>query len=66
MSKQNQESPIAISIGSGDNMCSALGVGCVHPQTAVLSLGTSGTIFGVSSHPISGGGVVAPCSCSIL
>ena len=60
MSKQNQESPIAISIGSGDNMCSALGVGCVQPQTAVLSLGTSGTIFGVSSHPISGGGVVAP------
>jgi len=33
-------------------MCSALGVGCVKPGTsAVLSLGTSGTIFGVSDSP---------------
>jgi len=53
---------ICISIGSGDNMCSALGVGCVEPKTAVLSLGTSGTIFGVSSNPISSeqNKVVAP------
>jgi len=43
---------IPISAGSGDNMCSALGVGCVKPGTsAVLSLGTSGTIFGVSDSP---------------
>ena len=49
---QSYSKKIAISIGSGDNMCSALGVGCVQPQTAVLSLGTSGTIFGVSSTPI--------------
>ena len=43
---------IPISIGSGDNMCSALGVGCVTPGMAVLSLGTSATIFGVSSSPV--------------
>ena len=42
---------IPISVGSGDNMCSALGVGCVEPGMAVLSLGTSGTIFGVSHSP---------------
>ncbi|KAL7541987.1 hypothetical protein ACHAXR_011921 [Thalassiosira sp. AJA248-18] len=42
---------IPISVGSGDNMCSALGVGCVRPGMAVLSLGTSGTIFGVSDSP---------------
>lgn len=42
---------VPISAGSGDNMCSALGVGCVEPGTAVLSLGTSGTVFGVSSAP---------------
>lgn len=42
---------IPISVGSGDNMCSALGVGCVEAGSAVLSLGTSGTIFGVSESP---------------
>ncbi|KAL7472607.1 hypothetical protein ACHAXS_012970 [Conticribra weissflogii] len=42
---------IPISVGSGDNMCSALGVGCVQPGMAVMSLGTSGTIFGVSHSP---------------
>ncbi|KAL7546139.1 hypothetical protein ACHAWF_014915 [Thalassiosira exigua] len=49
---------VSISVGSGDNMCSALGVGCVRPGTAVLSLGTSGTIFGVSHSPPSS--LVAP------
>lgn len=42
---------IPISAGSGDNMCSALGVGCASPGTAVVSLGTSGTIFGASEAP---------------
>jgi len=42
---------IPISAGSGDNMCSAMGVGCVQQGMAVLSLGTSGTIFGVSHSP---------------
>lgn len=47
----SQEKRIPISIGSGDNMMSALGVGCVNPNQKVLSLGTSGTIFGVSTNP---------------
>jgi xylulokinase len=42
---------VPISVGSGDNMCSALGVGCVREGRAVLSLGTSGTLFGVSRNP---------------
>jgi xylulokinase len=48
---------IPLSVGSGDNMCSALGVGCVSPGQAVLSLGTSGTIFAVSDTPV----VDSPC-----
>jgi len=53
--------PIPISVGSGDNMCSALGCKCVTPgTTAVLSLGTSGTIFGVSDTPVNTGTPVAP------
>lgn len=43
---------IPISVGSGDNMSSAMGVGCVVPGRAVLSLGTSGTIFGISATPV--------------
>eukprot|EP00957_Ditylum_brightwellii_P123986 9450960-Ditylum_brightwellii.AAC.1 len=51
---------IYISAGSGDNMCSALGCGCVSPGMAVLSLGTSGTIFGVSDEPVTTGTEIAP------
>eukprot|EP00980_Cylindrotheca_fusiformis_P015924 scaffold4661_cov108-Cylindrotheca_fusiformis.AAC.7 len=51
---------IPLSVGSGDNMCSALGVGCVSPGQAVLSLGTSGTIFAVSDTPVSDSPVLAP------
>lgn len=51
---------IPLSVGSGDNMCSALGVGCVSPGQAVLSLGTSGTIFAVSDSPVSSSPVLAP------
>ena len=54
----NDEVPI--SVGSGDNMCSALGVGCVDPGSAVLSLGTSGTVFGVSDSAVATGTSVAP------
>lgn len=46
------DSPIPISVGSGDNMCSALGVGCVLPGQAIMSLGTSGTLFGVIESPV--------------
>ena len=51
---------IVISAGSGDNMCSALGTACTTPGKAVLSLGTSGTIFGISSSPVQTGTTVAP------
>jgi xylulokinase len=51
---------IPVSVGSGDNMCSALGVGCVKPGQVVMSLGTSGTIFGVSNHPAPSNTPVAP------
>ena len=46
------EKQIPISAGSGDNMCSALGCGCVSPGTAILSLGTSATLFGKSLEPL--------------
>lgn len=51
---------IPVSVGSGDNMCAALGVGCVVPGQAVLSLGTSGTLFGVSDTPIPTNTPLAP------
>ena len=51
---------IPISVGSGDNMCSALGVGCVLPGQAVMSLGTSGTLFGVSESPAATNTPLAP------
>ena len=37
--------------GTGDNMAAALGLGLV-PGDVVVSLGTSGTVFGVSEAPI--------------
>ena len=43
---------IAISAGSGDNMLSAIGAGATRPGIAVLSLGTSATIFSYSSRPL--------------
>ena len=43
---------IQVSIGSGDNMMSALGAGAVQPGQVVASLGTSGTLFGVSKTPV--------------
>lgn len=52
--------PIPISVGSGDNMSSAMGCRCTEPGNAVLSLGTSGTIFGVSETPVKTGTPVAP------
>jgi xylulokinase len=60
--EEDADSPnkIPISVGSGDNMCSALGVGCVAPGQAVLSLGTSGTLFGVSETPVPLNTPVAP------
>ena len=40
-----------VGAGSGDNMTAALGLGIV-PGDTVISLGTSGTLYGISPHPI--------------
>jgi xylulokinase len=42
---------IRVSVGGGDNMCAAIGVGAVVPGVAVMSLGTSGTVFGHAPAP---------------
>ena len=50
-----------ISSGGGDNMMSAIGAGATRPGVAVLSLGTSATVFGYSTIPVvDPQGVVAP------
>lgn len=47
--------------GSGDNAMSALGSGVTRDGQLVVSLGTSGTLFGVSAAPIAdASGTVAP------
>ena len=52
---------VRVSAGSGDNMCSALGAGACVPGRMVLSLGTSGTLFGCSEAAVSDAtGTVAP------
>lgn len=43
---------IAVAPGSGDNMMSAIGAGAVDHGTLVVSLGTSGTVFGPSDTPV--------------
>ena len=43
---------VKVSIGSGDNMMSAIGAGAIQPGQVVASLGTSGTLFGVSTKPV--------------
>lgn len=43
---------LPVSIGSGDNMMSALGAGATAPGQWVLSLGTSGTIFGPTAEAV--------------
>lgn len=42
---------IPVGPGTGDNMAAALGVGA-KPGELVISLGTSGTAFAVSEHPV--------------
>jgi xylulokinase len=52
---------IPIAPGSGDNMMSALGAGAVDHGTLVVSLGTSGTLFGPSDRPVlDPAGLIAP------
>jgi D-xylulose kinase len=52
---------IPVSAGGGDNMMSAIGAGATRDGVAVLSLGTSATIFTRSATPIvDPGGSIAP------
>ena len=41
-----------VSSGGGDNMMSAIGTGTVRDGILVMSLGTSGTLFGFSDKPV--------------
>ncbi|KAI2505890.1 FGGY family of carbohydrate kinase [Fragilaria crotonensis] len=50
---------IPVSVGSATT-CVLHGVGCVKPGQVVMSLGTSGTIFGVSNKPTPSNTPVAP------
>lgn len=43
---------LLVGAGSGDNMMSAVGSGATTPGVAVLSLGTSGTLFAQSAAPV--------------
>ena len=54
---------VALAPGSGDNMMSALGAGAVSDGTLIVSLGTSGTLFGHSSTPVidADGNIAAFC-----
>jgi xylulokinase len=50
-----------VASGGGDNMLSAIGAGATRPGIAVLSLGTSATVFGSSAKPvIDPEGAIAP------
>jgi xylulokinase len=47
--------------GGGDNMCAAIGAGATRPGIAVLSLGTSATVFAYARTPlIDPEGLIAP------
>lgn len=52
---------VVVAPGSGDNACSALGAGVSRSGQMVISLGTSGTLFGKSATPIlDASGAVCP------
>ncbi|NMA22660.1 MAG: xylulokinase [Spirochaetales bacterium] len=55
---------IPVSTGGGDNMAAAIGVGCVSKGDLVMSMGTSGTLFGYSDQVIAdrAGRLAAFCS----
>ena len=54
---------VIVSAGGGDNMMGAIGTGNVVPGVITASLGTSGTLYGVSGQPAidKGGEVAAFC-----
>lgn len=43
---------VVVSAGGGDNMMGAIGTGNVEPGVVTASLGTSGTIYATSQHPV--------------
>jgi len=43
---------IPVSCGGGDNMMGAIGCGCTNEGSLVMSMGTSGTLFGYSEKPV--------------
>ena len=52
---------IIVAPGGGDNMCAAIGAGATRPGVAVLSLGTSATVFAHSRTPVlDPAGLIAP------
>ena len=56
---------ILLSCGGGDNAMSALGVGLtIQSKSIVLSLGTSGTLFGVTADPIVDTMIAPFCDCT--
>ena len=44
---------VIVSCGGGDNMMGAIGCGCTHEGSLVMSMGTSGTLFGYSEKLVS-------------
>lgn len=54
---------VTVAAGSGDNMMSALGAGCVAAGDVAVSLGTSGTVFATSERPVfdRSGGIAPFC-----
>jgi xylulokinase len=55
---------IPVAVGGGDNMMGAIGTGNVTPGKLTMSLGTSGTLYAYSEHPIVDpkGNIAAFCS----
>ncbi len=45
-------SGVLVAAGGGDNMMSAIGTGTVENGSLTMSLGTSGTLFAYSDHPV--------------
>src|SRR5699024_5454584 len=43
---------VLVSAGGGDNTMSAIGIGAIEVGQMVMSLGTSGTVFGYSATPM--------------
>ncbi|MFV0337921.1 MAG: xylulokinase [Chthoniobacterales bacterium] len=52
MQKWQLDEAVLVSAGGGDNMMGAIGTGNVTPGTFTASLGTSGTLYAFSEHPI--------------